>query len=250
MDESPRLLVPQQNANTCPSIQFYDGQFVFTMTTLAGTKIEALRSEAAVREAFTGIPVDSGWINFDVTCRAVVRWGDGSRGEWAVLYVPAGSHQIELTTDAAATAAGVERISAPLPALIFFGAGTKYWLWALRCDRFDPYYELMRAPLPNVFQDGEVCWGPHRPPAATGRAIVQAWKLFISTTFSNHAASGKSKKSEEDVRTVLREAAAGGADARYPTADLVRFWESGGMTIDKVIKAFTQDGHVLSVAAG
>jgi hypothetical protein len=244
MSENPRLLIPQQNEVSCPTIKFRDGQFLFTMNTLAGTTIEALRSEAAVREAFTGIPVDSGWMNLDVNCRAVVRWGDGSRGEWAVLYVPPGLHKIELTTDVAATADRVEHITAPLPALIFFGAGVKYWLWALRAAKFDPYHELMRAPLPNVFQDGEVCWGPHKPPASTGRAIVNAWELFISTTFSNHAASGKSKKDGEDVRTVLREAAQGGESASYPTEDLVRFLERGGMTADKVIRAFTQNGEV------
>jgi hypothetical protein len=172
-----------------------------------------------------------------------VRWGDGSRGEWAVLYIPPGLHQLELTTDAQATEAKLERITAPLPALIYFGGGTKYWLWALRNGQFDPHHELMRAPLPNVFQDGEVCWGPHKPPACTGRAIVKSWELFISTTFSNHAASGKSKNHNEDVREVLREAARAGETATYPTQDLIRFMETG-MTMDQVIKAFTQAGEV------
>lgn len=246
MSENQRLLVPKQDELSCPTLKFHDGQFLFTMTTLEGTKIEALRSAAAVREAFTGVPVDSGWINTDTTCRSVVRWGDGRQGEWAVLYIPPGRHQLEITTDDQATASKVERITVHLPSLIYFGGGTKYWLWALRADKFDPNHDLMRAPLPNVFQDAEVCWGPHKPPACTGRAIVKSFELFISTTFSNHAASGKSQKDEEDVRTVLREVAQAGENARYPTADLVRYMESGGITIDKIIRAFIDQGAVLS----
>ena len=243
MEENQRLLMPRQDEQSCPTIKFFDGQFLFTMTTLQGTKIEALRSEAAVREAFTNIPVDTGWINQDTTCRSVVRWGDGGRGEWAVLYIPPGPHKLELTTDAKAMAEKLERITAPLPSLVFFGAGTKYWLWALRAPKFDPYHDLMRAPLPNVFEDAEVCWGPHKPPACTGRAIVKAWELFISTTFSNHAASGKSRKYDEDVRELLREAARSGNGTSYPSEDLIRYMGTG-LSIDKVIRAFTKDGEI------
>lgn len=235
--ENQRLMLPRQDGQSCPTVKFFDGQILFEMTTLQGTKIEALRSEAAVREAFTGIPVDSGWINSDTICRSVVRWGDGGQGEWAVVYVPPGPHELELTTDAAASADKVERVTANLPALVFFGGGTKYWLWALRCPRFDPHQPLVMAPLPNVFQDGEVCWGPHKPPACTGRAVVEAWRLFISTTFSNHAASGKSKQEEDDVRIVLREVARGGEGTPYPVEDLVRYLD-GGVSIDKIVRAF------------
>lgn len=238
MEENPRLLMPRQDENDCPAVKIYDGQFMLSMTTLAGTKIEAMRSAASVREAFTGIPVDSGWL-----APNVVRWGDGRQGEWAVLYVPPGLHNLELTTDAAALADNVARVRAPLPGLVVFGGGTKYWVWALKSDHFEPHHELYRAPLPNVMIDAEVCWGPHRPPACTGRDIARAWELFASTTFSSHAAAGKSKKNSEDVREVLKELAAAGAE-RYPAEDLVRYSAQGGITIDTVIRAFTSQGKV------
>jgi hypothetical protein len=234
--ENPRLLMPTQGYADAPTIKFLDGQFLFSMTTLQGTRLEAFRSEAAVREAFTGIPVDSGWL-----APQVQRWGDGRNGEWAVLYVPPGTHRLELTSDDAQTAAGVERVTAPLPGLIFFGCCTKYWLWALRSDKCEAHHELMRAPLPNVMLDAEVCWGPHQPPTCSGSTIARAFELFISTTFSNHVAAGKSKKNREDIREVLKGLAASAAD-RYPSDDLVKYASAGGITIDKVIRDFMEAG--------
>jgi hypothetical protein len=228
--------MPTQAYEEAPTIRFLDGQFLFSMVSLQGTRIEAFRSEAAVREAFTGIPVDSGWL-----APNVVRWGDGRNGEWAVLHVPPARHVLELTTDDAATAAGVVRVTAPLPGLVVFGGGLKYWVWAQKSARFEPHHELYRAPLPNVMLDAEVCWGPHRPPACAGSTIGRAWELFITTTFGNHVAAGKSKKNREDVREVLKGLASGAAES-YPVEDLVRYVDGGGMTIDKVITAFTKSG--------
>jgi Prokaryotic E2 family D len=235
-EENPRLLMPRQGYDDAPTIKFLDGQFLFSMTSLQGTRIEAFRSEAAVREAFTGIPVDSGWL-----APSVQRWGDGRNGEWAVLYVPPGLHKLELTTDDAQTAAGIERITAPLPGMVFFGCCVKYWLWALRSDKFEAHHELMRAPLPNVMLDAEVCWGPHKPPSCSGSTIARAWELFVSTTFSNHVAAGKSKQNREDVREVLKRLASSGSE-KYPAEDLVRYVDAGGLTIDTVIRHFIEAG--------
>ncbi|MCI0489367.1 MAG: hypothetical protein L0229_22470 [Blastocatellia bacterium] len=69
------LLSPIQNATENPRLEFRDGQAMLCMTTMAGTKTERLVSMSSVREAATGLPVDSGWLGPEI-----VRWGGGRRG--------------------------------------------------------------------------------------------------------------------------------------------------------------------------
>lgn len=240
------LLSPIQNADENPRLEFRDGQAMLRMTSTAGTNIERLVSMAAVREAALGIPVDSGWIDPEI-----VRWGDGRRGEWAVMFVPARLHNLELTTGAPPDEV-VERINAPLPAFAFMGIACKYFVWALKTEEFRPYNEIYRAPLPNVYGAnveagsevhlaGEICWGYLRPPNASPRNMKRAWDLFIGSTFNNHAANGKSKTHPEDVRDLLKELA--GETASYPVDDLMRFDQ--GITLDQMVRLIFSAGGMI-----
>src|SRR5258708_6825479 len=92
------MLTPLRSADDNPALEFRDGQCLFRMTSLAGTKSERLVSWATVREAATGIPVDSGWLPAEV-----VRWGTGSlsSGDWVVAWMAPSMRTIELTVEEA-----------------------------------------------------------------------------------------------------------------------------------------------------
>ncbi len=233
------LLTPVQNGHTNPALEMCDGQFLFRGRSEGGTNLEKLVSAAAVREAFTGIPVDSGW--FLPCVSGVARWGVVRGVEWACLFLPPSCHNLEMTEHDGTPEQTISRFSAPLPGMVMFGVGSTYFVWAVKTERLEPYQEIYRAPLPNVMADASVCWGAQKPPHATGRAIAEAWALFAyQTTFNNHATSGKSKREPEDVRRVLRTCAAEGV--AYPVADLVRQVAQIGATLDAAIRNFFETG--------
>ena len=241
-----RLLAPLQEANNNPRLEFRDGQFLFSSTNLEGGLVERFISDAAVREAFAGVAVDSGWLR-----PQVARWGDGRKGEWAIAFFPPGVHELEITREAIVAEpplGTVERLQVPLPGLVWLGIGTQYFIWAVKSPKLEPSHEIYRCPLPNVYVDGKVCWGLVRPPLCTARTIFDAWDLFIRSTFNNHLASGKSKRERDDVRVVLRTLAERPQEAvsmtKYPVEDLVRQVDQRGVTLDVAIKVFFETGEI------
>lgn len=233
-----QIRVPLQTETVNPRLEFRDGQWLYAWTNGEGGLHEKLLSDAAVREIFSRVPVDTKWFNEDVASPAVVRWGDGRLGPWAVFFVPPARHTLELTNDGSGEPYAVERVTAPLPGVALFGIDTDYYAFALRTETLRPYNEVCRCPLPNVMQDGKVCWGMIPPPRATAQTIGEAWRLFVGSTFNNHVANAKSRRHPADVRALLKELAAEGEAARYPPDDLVRQSEAGGMTLDRAVREF------------
>jgi hypothetical protein len=241
--ESPQELLktPVQTAINNPVLEFRDGQFLYKWTDELGGAHEGFRSAASVREAFSGIPIDSGWL-----APEIVRWGTGRRGEWVVAFMPPQAYELELTTEINGQTASVDRIKAPLPGLVLFGIGVKYYIFAVKTERLDPYQEIKRCPLPNVDQDGLICWGLLKPPRASAKTIFEAFRLFMGSTFNNHYASGKSKERHDDVRLVLRGLAERlalqypGTEevVRYPVKDLVRMVAETGIILDQAIRGY------------
>jgi len=277
MSASQNLLSPVQSAVENPCVEFRDGQFLVRMRNIEGGRNEKFVSHASVREAFSGIPIDSGWLRPEI-----VRWGDGRKGEWAVAFIPPGVHELELTREALApptadsgpqtdgedgatpTVAGqrspvvtseIDRIKTPLPGLVFFGIGTQYFVWAVKTPQLDPYFEVYRCPLPNVEANAAICWGLLKPPSATARTIFDAFELFIKSTFNNHRCEGKSKKHKDDVRLVLRaprwqQITIDGGPPNpptfepYPVQDLMRQVPHTGVTLDKAIRGYFETGEM------
>jgi hypothetical protein len=238
--ETQNLLTAAQTAIENPKLEFRDGQFLFSMTNIEGGQIERFVSNAAVREAFSGIPIDSGWLRPEVA-----RWGDGTHGEWAVAFIPPGVHELEITNEAN-EANPLERLHVPLPGLVWLGIGTQYYVWAVKTAKLEPYHEIYRAPLPNVYLDGKICWGLVRPPRATARTLFDAWELFIKSTFNNHLASGKSYTERDDVRIWLRANAVESIQSAYTfhCEDLLRQVEGVGVTLDKALRVFFETGEI------
>ncbi len=263
------LTTPIQTAKENPRLEFREGQFVFCMTNEAGGKVERFISAEQVKHAFTGLPIDTGWM-----APGIMRWGNGRLGEWAVGFVPPRVHEIEITreaelqayvtfgdrTEPAGTVPAVEhsRIRVPLPGLVWFGHGTTYFIWAVRTETLNPHFEIYRAPLPNTYATGEICWGGVKPERMTAASLFKAYDLFMGSTFNNHLANAKSKREPQDVRIVLRDLAVQPYDEKavafdvdhcppiYPVEDLVRQVPQTGVTLDQAIKNYFEMGEMPS----
>jgi hypothetical protein len=231
---------------------------MFSMTNHEGGRVERFISIAAVKEAFTGVPIDSGWLD-----PRIVRWQTGRFGESCVAFFPPQVYELELTRENAGEAdtpytlnVSVDHVRTPLPGLVFFGVQAEYYIWASKSPELNPHFEIYRCPLPNVEVDGKICWGPFKPPRCSAKAIFEAFELFIKSTFNNHRANGKSKAQREDVRLMLRETAKEWADPEpssrharaifYWTDDLIRQVEHTGVTLDKAIRGFFETGAMPS----
>ncbi len=232
-----------------PVLEFGDGQCRLRMLTEGGTVQERLISAASIREAATHIPIDSGWMP-----REVVRWGNGRGTDWCVAAIPPARHQLEITEGTPGVDESVVRVVAPLPGFVMFGAGTTYFIWALK-EEFSPIQKLYRCPLPNVYHlnvkidkellsAGEICWGPLKPPLCSPRTILRAWELFINSTFNNHGPHGKSMSQKEDVRLLLKELADREADS-FPVDELVPQFEKWTYTVEQTVQHFTETGKMI-----
>ena len=202
------------------------GTYIFHYQSGDSSKYKCL-SPATLRAAFANTPIDSGWINPE---SGIVRWGTGSAGEWTIKFVPPQKHEINLLESKHLVA---------LPALVFLGLKSDYWVWAIKGSKFDPEADAFHVPLPNVYLHsyqpcGRICWGDNKPPVASPNTIKKAWELFISSPFNKHLSDGKSRAQPSDVRLQLEKAV---KRSSYPVKDLV----STNQTIAKLVSAITDD---------
>ncbi len=166
--------------------------------------------------AFAAELGDSGWLTPDV-----MRCGVGPAGAFAVKFVAPGKHLLHFD---AGNPSKPLLLTVPLPPLVFAGVNVPegsnratYHVWAMREATFRPEAVLCHAPLPNVYDDGRICWGENHPPEVALATIDQAWRLFISSLFTGEMGEERSKEHPRDVRGLFL--ALSGSD-RYPVEDL------------------------------
>ena len=143
----------------------------------------------------------------------------------------------------------IDRIRVPLPGLVWFGIATSYWIWAVKTETLQPHQEIYRAPLPNIYADGSICWGQVKPERMTAATFFKAYELFMGSTFNNHLANAKSKGQREDVRVMLRDLARAPYDTRpevYPVDDLMRQVDHVGVTLDQAMRSYFETGAIPS----
>lgn len=220
------------NNDEFPSLKFFNGQFLFEFHDEGGTHKKFV-SPAAVRQAFAGQSFDSGWLTHNV-----IRCGASVTGEWAVMEIAPSVRSILLDDGGKK---GVRRISVPLPRLLMFGIASTWYVWALREKSLLAKAEVFAAPLPNVHQNGSICFGKNKPPKASGFSIDKAWDLFITSPFNGDLAGQKSAK-HKDIRTGLVQLAKDKA-TEYPTQDLVKLRNHGSTTLDVLIKSLTGESE-------
>jgi PRTRC genetic system protein B len=228
---------PRRLVQADAELIFYDGQYLLHYME-DGQERYKLLTGAALRAAFSGQAVDSGWLP-----QGIVRWGEGTHGVYAVKWITPGLYSLAIEV-----AAGEEgklktkRIEVPLPGLVFIGMGTSYYLFALKGDKLDPKAHVFKAPLSNVYTSSLICWGENKPPAASAESMAAAWELFIGSPFNDHLANGKSVAHPEDIGQQLMQIAHQKAK-KYPEKDLVPYTYlysksghgDGRITLDEVV---------------
>ncbi len=197
------------SADIPAQLLFLPGQYLLVTRVSEAVTYKFLSPEA-VTAAFSNEPIDSGWLP-----ASIVRWGRSNRGEWVMQFYPPRRYDIVLGDFSSQSIS----LNVPMPAFVFLGYGTDYWLWAIPCKQFDPQSQLCHAPLPNVMANGAICFGDSSPTPCSSQGIVQAWELFWGSPFSDHAVSYKSKSHRADVRNFLCELS-NRKSKKYPMADL------------------------------
>jgi hypothetical protein len=211
-----------------PSLKFFKEQCIFEDMD-AGVIRRKFISPAAVRQAFTGEATDSGWL-----ADGVERWGMTASGQWALITIPAQVHSLLIEKDKGKA----QLYKVPLPRFAFFGHGSTYYVWAMREQNTLASAEIYAAPLPNVHQDGHICFGRNTPPKCTGLSIATAWDLFITSPFNGDLAGQKHTK-HNDIRALLFDLAKAKAKA-YPLKELAKIRGQRASTVEAMIRELTQ----------
>lgn len=226
----PALLGPPQ-----AQLTFYDGQYLLQYEE-QGQRHAKLLSGAALAAAFSGQPVDSSWLP-----PGTVRWGEGAHGAYGVRFFPPGVHRLPILLTGQDTIAD---LAVPLPALVFAGRGTHYWIWAVPGATFDPQAPAYAPPLPNVQGVGAICFGATNPaPVFAAATFSLAWTLFCTTPFNDHVAGHKSQAFPNDVRAHLELLAEREATA-YPFDDLFPYRNyQGPYTVAELVERVLVQGE-------
>lgn len=198
-----------------------------------GSTVTKTLAPGAIRTAFNAQPIDSGWLPPNV-----LRYGNSPKGEWMLGWYPPDIYQVSFD--------GRKRpLPVPMPALVFFGQGGSYYLWALKEKTFAPDAALWNAPVPNVNGMGLICWGANTHPPVTGKEFPRLWQLFWDAPFTNNWSNGKSAKHKENITPLLVELGRTGKRV-YPNSDLQplqhRILSASRVTITQMVDMMIKRG--------
>lgn len=162
---------------------------VFTDETIYCTRFSA-RGEpastypvaaAGVASAFEGLALDTGLLPPDV-----LFYQRTARGSRYGMWLPPTTHDLVFQQGRREI-----HVCAPMPGLVWVGQGIAYSIFAAteRPTRKDA--TLYHTPLPNVYNDGEVCAGSVKFPKASAESLRQAATLFFESHFNSDLSTDK-----------------------------------------------------------
>ena len=162
-----------------------------------------------LRSAFANEPTDTRWLPENV-----IRHGSSVLGNWIISFYPQQRYSLQVQK---------EQLYVPLPSFVFVGISNSYFVWALKKRKFNSKLSLHHAPLPNVMNDGRICWGNVYPILASLSTIESAWSKFIGSTFNQDYTQGKSLRFDNVIEQLelLNQKAKMSTRCRYPTSDLI-----------------------------
>lgn len=114
----------------------------------------------------------------------------------------------------------------PLPGLIMIritktGNPPIHHVFAVKERPTNFNVKLFRAPLPNIYDSGKICWGNiSTKPLNDQTSLKPDWQELFATQFGNHMVNGSSKRYPYDIRKLLIEL----NDRKkhhFPTSDLI-----------------------------
>ena len=175
-----------------------------------------------LRNAFANEPTDTGWLP-----KNIIRHGSSVLGDWVVSYYSQQRYRLQVQS---------EQLYVPLPSFVFVGVSSNYYVWAVKKTRFNSQLLIHHAPLPNVMNDGRVCWGNVCPPIASLSTIESTWWKFIDSTFNQDYTQGKSIKFDNiiDRLKLLNRRARIYNRSRYPTSDLIPIRDN--LTVEEAVE--------------
>ena len=185
-------------------------------------------SPAAVRAAFAEETIEANWLPPNAR-----RWGIARHGEWIILAFPPQKHPFSFVNEV--DERKTVTFDVPMPGLAFFGYGQRYYVWAFKDAELNGDTNLHAAPLPNVDVSGAICFGANVIPKASAQTIGEAWRVFLTSPFTNHSVNGKSRKFPDDVRKQLIRLVEH-RRRQYPLDDLVSLNRTANMVIEWTVK--------------
>jgi PRTRC genetic system protein B len=198
--------IPNDPIKADLALYFMDGHFLLREMDHNDIETYKFLRAADVNAAFSLRDYDSGWLP-----AGVVRTGANAQGAWTVYSVPARMQNLWL---------GDRLISVPLPRLVMLTTGGGSYLWALKTRDFERDAQAWRAPLPNVYIDGGICWGANPQPKGDPDQVRKAFTLFFEAPFNAHLVDGKSATWKSDVRQLL-DGLAGKGKKVFPEKELI-----------------------------
>jgi hypothetical protein len=109
-------------------------------------------------------------------------------------------------------------------------------MWALPNKKFNKKLTVYRAPFPNIYDNGRICWGSHRVPRVNVNNVVNVWRRFFGTPFNEHIANKKCKSFPNNVLDLLRQLSREGATT-FPYKELGKAdMVSVDLCIDRLLK--------------
>lgn len=194
MDNFPPLAAPPDAAG---ALYFLPGQYLFKRIENGREVAKALSSEQIAR-AFRQYQTDTGWIE-----RRILRYREQPEANYLLSYEPARTRTIFVETETGE----VREISVPLPALVLFGKGREFYLWAAKGRSVTSKSPLSHAPLPNLGGgselQGKICFGKNEVPECRAETIDLVWNLIFAAPFNADHANGKCRSEPRDVRRLL-----------------------------------------------
>lgn len=195
-------------------ITVYRDLTLLTRRTPLGTWRSYPVDPAAVAQTLANLPQGSGLLPRDTLAAGRV-----AGTPFFVVYVA--PHRRTLTTTQTS-------YTIPLPPLIWAGCGADYRLWALGGEGYPTRTgtPLFKAPFPNCYGDGRICWGDvGEPPPASSETLDEVLDLFLEgSRFNLHLANGKSVRYPSSVISrwaQLAKRKGTAAEAGYPLRDLI-----------------------------
>ncbi|GIK64427.1 MAG: hypothetical protein BroJett018_22210 [Chloroflexota bacterium] len=111
-----------------------------------------------------------------------------------------------------------------------------YRVFAVKERPTDLKAKLFHVPLPNIYEDGRVCWGSVQQLQVhqlTGTDLTEDWKILLGTRFGSHNAGRRSKSHPDDIRK--KYLAMEQAKTRvYPKSDLL----PANRTLEDLLEGF------------
>ncbi len=104
----------------------------------------------------------------------------------------------------------------PLPGAVIVHCQSQLWVYAYK-NELSLNSTLYRYPLPNINENGKVCWGNVALPRHNPSSM---WNTFVTSEFNQDYDNGKSQAYPYNVVTQLKEVAQS-SNTVYPERDLV-----------------------------